>query len=464
MEHLFPPRSRLRLHRREPALPPGPCCSSLDGAVFSAPADLSAGGVSLSLPVISAGAHQLVATYGGDANFDGSLSSANTLTVTKASTALALSTTSASAIEGQSVTLSAIIQVTTDGNEPTGTVIFTDTTSNTLLGTVTVNSGSSASGQGVALAALTIPASFLTSGNNVIAGTYSGDANYASSSSSSSVSVAYSVPFSVAISPAQLQLSAANATGSITINVTPAAGTTLQASSLNFGCAGTLAPGVSCSFSPSTLNASTGTISSTLTVQVSTSQISPAALPADHAKGRLELIAFSGLGGFMLIALVGKRDRLKLFTVLCITTAAFSVWGCSGGSNSKSAPSSAGPGATTTALTASSLTPAFGSAVTLQASVMPASAGSTPTGAITFFDGDNALGTVALTSGSASFSSSSLSLGSHAITAKYSGDTGDASSISAAANVDVTYSTNLTVTVGDSSGSSVSQNLPVTVQ
>lgn len=444
--------------------PTGTVLIQLDGAVFSAPADLSTGAVSLPLPAISAGAHQVIATYGGDANFDGSVSSASTLTVSKASTALALSATRTAAVEGQSVTLSAIIQVTTNGNEPTGTVSFTDTTSSTLLGTAEVSSGGGSNGQAVALATLTLPASALASGSNAIAAAYTGDANYAASSSTSSVNVAYSIPFSVAISPAQLQLSAANATGAITINVTPAAGTTLQPSSLNFGCAGTLAPGVSCSFSPSTLNASTGTISSTLTVQVNTSQISPAALPADHAKGRLELIAFSGLGGFMLIALIGKRDRLKLFTVLCIATAAFGIWGCSGGSNSKSAPSKAGPGATTTALTASSLTPAFGSAVTLQASVSSASAGSTPTGAVTFFDGSSALGTMNLASGSASFSSSSLSLGSHAITAKYSGDTGDASSISAAANVDVTYSTNLTVTVGNGSGSSVSQNLPVTVQ
>jgi hypothetical protein len=45
-----------------------------------------------------------------------------------------------------------------------------------------------------------------------------------------------------------------------------------------------------------------------------------------------------------------------------------------------------------------------------------------PTGTVTFKDGSTALGTVALNSGVAMFTTSGLSVGSHQIVASYSGD------------------------------------------
>lgn len=78
-------------------------------------------------------------------------------------------------------------------------------------------------------------------------------------------------------------------------------------------------------------------------------------------------------------------------------------------------------GATSTA-TSLSIAPnpsSFWQPVTLRAVVTSASG--VPTGTVTFFDGSNPLGTANLISGSASFSWSFLSSGSHSITAVYSG-------------------------------------------
>jgi Bacterial Ig-like domain (group 3)/FG-GAP-like repeat/FG-GAP repeat len=78
--------------------------------------------------------------------------------------------------------------------------------------------------------------------------------------------------------------------------------------------------------------------------------------------------------------------------------------------------------ATTTAVT-SSLNPApGGQPVTFTATVTPAFNAGALSGSVTFYDGANVLGTVAIKSGQAMFTTSSLLLGTHSITAAYAGD------------------------------------------
>lgn len=92
--------------------------------------------------------------------------------------------------------------------------------------------------------------------------------------------------------------------------------------------------------------------------------------------------------------------------------------------NSASAPvgQTVGQASTTTAL-ASSQNPAIvNSTVTLTATITPAFPGTTPTGTVIFKDGATVLGTPALINGTASFTSSAPGIGSHTITAAYSGD------------------------------------------
>lgn len=77
---------------------------------------------------------------------------------------------------------------------------------------------------------------------------------------------------------------------------------------------------------------------------------------------------------------------------------------------------------TSTALTASPNPSAFGSPVTLTATVTAAAG--TPIGNVTFYDGATALSNVALSSGSAQLITSSLSPGLHSLTASYAGAAG----------------------------------------
>jgi sugar lactone lactonase YvrE len=86
----------------------------------------------------------------------------------------------------------------------------------------------------------------------------------------------------------------------------------------------------------------------------------------------------------------------------------------------------------TTLTLASSLNPGTtGTPITF--SVTAISAGSTPTGAMTFLDGATPMGTVQLQAGgNVSFTTSSLSGGQHSITASYAGDSSNAAAVSAA--------------------------------
>jgi LPXTG-motif cell wall-anchored protein len=81
--------------------------------------------------------------------------------------------------------------------------------------------------------------------------------------------------------------------------------------------------------------------------------------------------------------------------------------------------------ATTTTTVSSSANPGtVGAAITFTATVTPgAGAAGTPSGTVTFNDGATALATGNLAAGIATFSTSSLGAGAHAITAVYAGDT-----------------------------------------
>jgi|GEM_PF-1596543 len=87
---------------------------------------------------------------------------------------------------------------------------------------------------------------------------------------------------------------------------------------------------------------------------------------------------------------------------------------------------------TTTTLSSSSSTSNFGQSITLTAQVSGPAGTAAPTGTVTFKEGATVLGTSSLNqSGQASLSISSLSVGSHSITAEYGGDNNFTGSTSA---------------------------------
>jgi hypothetical protein len=94
---------------------------------------------------------------------------------------------------------------------------------------------------------------------------------------------------------------------------------------------------------------------------------------------------------------------------------------------------------TSAALIASALNPTVGASVTFTATVTQNPGSGVPTGTVTFMDGATVLGTGTLNgAGLATFSTATLALGPHTVTAVYGGDANDAASTSAAVTVTVT--------------------------
>lgn len=100
----------------------------------------------------------------------------------------------------------------------------------------------------------------------------------------------------------------------------------------------------------------------------------------------------------------------------------------------------------TTTAVLSSLNPSvFGQSVTFTATV---SGGTTPTGSVQFFDGATSLGTVPLSGASAALTTSALAVGTHPITAVYSGDIDDPGSTSPAVDQVVNPAAGAATTTG----------------
>jgi hypothetical protein len=97
-------------------------------------------------------------------------------------------------------------------------------------------------------------------------------------------------------------------------------------------------------------------------------------------------------------------------------------------------------GAPTTISLASSLNPSsYGQSVTFTAGVLAPQSSNIPTGALSFRDGSNAIGSATLNAaGTGTFTTGSLAVGSHPITAVYSGSANDNAATSATLNQIVT--------------------------
>ena len=104
---------------------------------------------------------------------------------------------------------------------------------------------------------------------------------------------------------------------------------------------------------------------------------------------------------------------------------------------------------TTTTLSAAPTSATAGTAVNLTATVAEVGGSSVPTGTVTFKDGTTTLGSMTLNATAiAVYTTSTLSVGSHSITAAYGGDGGNGASTSTAASVTVTAAAAPAVTIG----------------
>jgi hypothetical protein len=435
-----------------------------DGAATLAAVALSGGVAALSTSSLGNGGHSITAVYGGDSNFSASTSAVMTQTVSGAASTTTVASSPNPSTFGQSVTFSATVSATAPATgTPTGSVTFKD--GSTVLGTGTLNVGT-----------VTFSTSTLAVGSHSITAVYGGDTNFSGSASaaltqtvttaSSTTNVTSSqnpsvsgqvVMFTAAVS------AMAPATGTPTGTVTFKDGaTTLGSGTLSGGTTTfstsalivgghsiTAVYGGNSSFSGSTSvilaqTVTTGTSASTLassanpsvlgqavTFTATVTAVAPASGTPTGTVTFMDGTATLGTGTLS----AGRAT----FSTSALTQGSHSITAVYGGNTSFSGTTSAvlvqtvNQAAARTTV-ASSLNPSrLGQTVTFTATVTAvAPATGTPTGTVTFRDGSNTLATGTLSAGRATFSTSALTVGSHSITAVYSGDSIFSGSTSAA--------------------------------
>ncbi|HKV61895.1 MAG TPA: Ig-like domain repeat protein [Candidatus Acidoferrum sp.] len=429
----------------------------VDGATSLGTATVSSNIAQLSLSSLSLGSHSITAKYSGDGNFTASTSAAVTQTVNQAYTMIAVASNLNPAIFGQSVVLTATVQPS-NGGTVTGTVTFLDST--TPLGTATVSSD-----------AAQLSLASLSAGPHSITAKYSGDTNF-TGSTSSSITQTISQAGSTTTVASNLNPTAFGQAITFTISVQPSAGgtptgtvtlmdgtTSLGNSSLSSGgsaqftmgglSAGshsvTAVYGGDANFTASTSAALVETVNQGATTTTLTSSANPSAFDqsvtltatVQPPAGTTATGAVTFMDGSTSLGSVTLSSNSAQLTVSTLTVGTHSVTAVYAGSANLTGSTSAVlgqvvNGASTTTLVSSSANPStFGQAVTLSAAIQPAFGGSA-TGTITFLDGATSLGTATVSSNAGQLSLSSLTAGSHSITAKYSGDANFSGSTSSA--------------------------------
>ena len=336
----------------------------LNGSTTLGTQTLSGGVATLTTSSLTAGTHSITASYTGSTNFSSSTSSAVTETVTASGTTastVTLTASSTTAVYGQSVTLSATVAPTTGSGTPTGTVTFLD--GSTTLGTQTLSSG-----------AATLSVTTLPVGTDSITASYGGDSTY-----SGSTSTAVSESVGQAVTSTTVSSSAASAVVGQYVTFTATVAVTSPGSGTPSGTV-TFLDG---STTLGTQTLSSGTATFTTSTLAAGSHSITASYPSSTNFGSSSSTALTET-----ISAVGTTES-------------------------------------ETALSASANPALVGQSVAFTATVSYPSGSTTPTGSVTFFNGSTVLGTVALNTSTwtATYTTSTLPVGTDSITATYSGDT-----------------------------------------
>jgi len=349
---------------------------------------------------------------------------------------------------GASITFTATVSSGT--GTPTGSVTFKDAATN--LGSSPLNSS------GVA----TFSTSTLAGGPHSITAVYGGDTKFSGSTSSVLAQTVSPTGTTTALT-SSLPTSTYGTSVKFTATVTASSGTATPTGSVTFKdgatSLGTVAlSGGTASFSTSSLSVGShsitanyggdsnylssvsGALSQTVNRASTTTTVSSSANPSavgqnvtftatvspSAATGTVQF-SDAGLPLGSPVTLTGGKASLSTSSLSKGShsiTAAYSGDANYTGSNSSTLTQNVTLIGTTTSLTSSPNPSHRGQTVTFTATVKPTSGTGTPTGTVTFLDSSTPLGSPALnTSGVATFSTSSLSAGTHSITAKYGGDT-----------------------------------------
>ena len=433
---------------------------------------------------LSGGSHSITAMYSGDASYNAQPTS-NTLSVAVATAQTQVISFTASPSSGVTtatpVTLSLLLDApTSNGAGPSGTVTFT-ANGTTISGTPTITSaGFDANTGAPPTLTATLTTTFSTAGSKNIVATYSGDINYSNASASGTLTVTQATvgTFTMAAGPATVATTAAasgTSSGMSAITITPSGGFN---TAVTVTC-GTI-PGVNCTALTIPPGSTTGSLminvnnpSSSMTAMVAPDTQNEWAANKPERGGRAgwwSLSAGTGFAAVLLLFLPNKKRYRAALGLGLACVLSFSL-ACGGGSSGGGGEGGGGGGLTTTVtqLTVSSTKVADSPSATL--TVSAAVTGGTPTGTVQFMvDGAALGGPATLTSGStgnitvmAAQAPAFLQLvGTHTVSANYSGGTTTAASHSGTLNVTITGTTSLPVT-GTAGTDTANANVSLTI-
>jgi large repetitive protein len=357
---------------------PSGSASFMDGAstISGCIAQPLIGGVSTcSVAYPGVGSHAITAAYSGDLNFTGSTSPILTETVSPASTLTSLTSSVNPSVTGQSVPVTVTVTVMAPGSGvPTGTVAFLDDGT-----TIAGCAAQAVTGAGIA----TCDDAFATAGAETITAVYSGDADFSSSTSAAlTQTINQGATATALISSVDPSVSGESLFYTAAISaVAPAAGTPTGAVAF-FDGASTIA---GCGAQP--LVAGTASCN----------------------------VNYAGVGNHGITAVYSGDPNFTASTSPVLTQ-------------------TVNPGATSTVVTSSVNPSVSGESVSYTATVSAVTpASGTPTGTAEFLDGAAAItgcGAEPLVGGVASCNVTYAGVGSHSITAMYSGDPNFTASIS----------------------------------
>lgn len=335
--------------------PPSGSVTFLDGATSIGTGTIANGQAVLTTSTLSVGSHNISASWAGDENYAPAKSPVLAQVVNPATSpsVTSLSSSKNPATVGESVSFSVKVQAQTAGaNSPVGSVTLME-------GAVTLGSAVLSNG------GANIVVGTLSEGSHSLIASYSGDANFATSSSAVLVQVVNAAPTASVVLTSQTNPSIVSATTNLVATVKSVSGT--PTGSVVFRDGATVIGTVALANGVATLPTATLSV------------------------GMHNLVAsYAGDGTYPAATSAPYTQQVN-------------------------------PASSNVALTSSQNPASLNQAVTFRAVVT--SIYKNATGTVTFYDGATVLGSAPLTAGAAIYTTSALSGGSHSITAKYSGET-----------------------------------------
>lgn len=397
------------------------------GAASVGTATLTNGTASVPYNNIPVGTYNLRAVYSGDTNFTTSTSPVVVAMVVPAATTVTLSSSSITATYGQSYVLTASISETA----ATGTFQFYEIISgvNTAVG-APVN---------VANGAGSIRITGSVTGEHDYMVHYSGDANYAAKDSGLLAQQVVAAPLTVTATDASRNYGEANPDFTYQIsgfvysdNESVVSGAPLiLAPAVPFSNAGTY-PIILRNGSLSASNYTFVLVAGTLTINKIDSSIT--LVSSQNPTFRGNAVTFTaavptgadGVVSFMdggtFIGQVPVQSNTAVLTTNSLTTGTHPVTAVYAGDMNHNAASSAVVNQVVVKRIPPVNTTVSGQTVANQPVILTAVVPASATGTITFYDGTTAIGTATVVNGVATLTTSSLGVGTHRITAAYSGD------------------------------------------